>query len=59
VLGFSRLKENGPELDFQQRFTWHAAAVPVSLDFAPDEAVESYWLDYVAPCSCRQETTER
>jgi hypothetical protein len=53
-IGFSRLKENGPEVDFQERFTWHPPSVDVSVDFWADEAVESYWLDSVAPCPCRR-----
>jgi hypothetical protein len=50
---FSRLKETGPEIDFQEQFTWKPALVEVSIDFAADEAVEGYWLDDVAPCPCR------
>lgn len=52
-LGFSRLKENGPEVDFRERFTWQPPSVSVSVDFWADEAVESYWLNNVAPCPCR------
>ena len=51
-IGFSRLKENGPEFDFHEPFRWRSPAVQVSVDFAPDEAVQTYWLDYVAPCPC-------
>jgi hypothetical protein len=53
-LGFSRLKENGPEIDFREPFTWQAPSVKVSVDFWVDEAVESYWLNNVAPCPCRR-----
>ena len=53
-IGFSRLKENGPEVDFRESFTWHAPSVKVSVDFWADEAVESYWLNNVAPCPCRE-----
>jgi hypothetical protein len=53
-LGFSRLKENGPEVDFREPFTWHAPVTKVSVDFWADEAVESYWLSDVAPCPCRK-----
>ena len=49
---FSRLKENGPELDFRERFTWRPGQVEVSVDFWADEAVERFWLDTVAPCPC-------
>ena len=51
-VGFSRLKENGPEVDFEEQFTWKPASVEVSVDFWADEAVETYWLN-VAPCPCR------
>jgi hypothetical protein len=50
---FTRLKENGPEIDFKEQFTWRPASVDVSVDFWADEAVERYWLNTVAPCPCR------
>src|SRR6185369_7656721 len=37
---FSRLKENAPEIDFTERFTWKPASVEVSVNFWADEAVE-------------------
>ena len=52
-IGFSRLKETGPEIDFQEQFVWKSASVEVSIDFAADEAVEGYWLNDVVPCPCR------
>src|SRR5882757_1585989 len=53
-IGFSRLKENGPEVDFREPFTWQPPSVGVSVDFWADEAVESYWLNNVAACPCRR-----
>jgi hypothetical protein len=50
---FTRQKENGLELDFQEQFTWKPALVEVSVDFWADEAVEAYWLYNVASCPCR------
>jgi hypothetical protein len=52
-IGFSRLKETGPEIDFQEQFTWKPASVEVSIDLSADEAVEGYWLNDVVPCPCR------
>jgi len=52
-IGFSRLKENGIEVEFREQSIWLPPSVKVSVDFWADEAVEAYWLDYVAPCSCR------
>jgi hypothetical protein len=52
VMQFSRLKENGPELDFREKFMWRPGQVEVSVDFWADEAVESYRLDSVSPCPC-------
>jgi hypothetical protein len=52
-IGFSRLKETGPEIDFQEQFMWKPVSVKVSVDFAADEAVEGYWLNDVASCPCR------
>ena len=55
---FSRLKENGPEIEFREEFTWLEfkwlpPSVEVGVDFWADEAVERYWLDNVTPCPCR------
>lgn len=53
-IGFSRLKENGPEVDFREPLTWQAPSVKVSVDFWADEAVKSYWVNDVEPCPCRK-----
>jgi hypothetical protein len=50
---FSRLKEYGPEIEFREQFIWLPPSVNVSVDFWADEAVESYWLNKIAPCPCR------
>ena len=50
---FSRLKENGLEIDFQEQFKWKPGLMEVSVDFWADEAVEGYWLNNVAECPCR------
>jgi hypothetical protein len=49
---FSRLKENGIEIEFREQFMWRPDSVEVSVDFWADEAVERYWLDNVAACPC-------
>jgi hypothetical protein len=51
---FMRLKENGPEIEFREKFTWRQPSVTVSVDFWADEAVEAYWLDNIAACPCRR-----
>lgn len=51
---FSRLKENAPEIDFEEQFVWSPASVEVSVGFWADEAVEGYRLTNVAPCPCRE-----
>jgi hypothetical protein len=51
---FSRLKENGLELDFEERFTWTPGLIEVAVDFSADEAVEHYWLNPVPSCACRE-----
>jgi hypothetical protein len=50
--GFSRLKENGIELEFREQFIWSTPSAKVSVDFWADEAVESYWIDSIQPCPC-------
>jgi hypothetical protein len=52
-IGFSRLKEGAPEMDFREQFTWQPPSVTVAVDFWSDEAVEGYWLDSIAQCPCR------
>jgi hypothetical protein len=51
---FSRLKENGPELDFEEHFVWKPGLIEVAVEFSADEAVERYWLNTVPPCACRE-----
>jgi hypothetical protein len=51
-IGFSRLKEMGADLDFRQQFTWRPPSVNVHVDFAPDEAVERYWIENISSCPC-------
>jgi uncharacterized protein YjiS (DUF1127 family) len=52
-IGFSRLKENAPEIDFHESFGWQSPSVKVDVDFWADEAVEAYWLRNIAACPCR------
>ena len=51
-LGFSRLKENGMEVDFREKFVWSTPSVSIGVDFWADEAVENYWIDSVQACPC-------
>jgi len=51
---FSRMKENAPEADFVEQFTWTLGSMEVSVGFWADEAVEGYWLNDVAACPCRK-----
>jgi hypothetical protein len=51
-IGFSRLKENGVEVEFREQFIWSAPSVKVGVNFWADEAVESYWIDSVQACPC-------
>jgi hypothetical protein len=50
---FSRSKENAPEDEFVEPFTWKPGPMEVSVSFWADEAVEGYWLQSVAACPCR------
>jgi hypothetical protein len=51
-IGFSRLKENGVEIEFSESFRWLPPSVRVAVDFWADEAVERYWIGNVSPCPC-------
>ena len=53
-LVFTRAKENAPDLQFIERFTWRPGPVEVLLDFWRDEAVLDYSIAYVEPCVCRE-----
>lgn len=53
-IAFSRLKENGPELEFRERFLWRPPSVAVGVNFWADEAVERHWIDSVASCPCNK-----
>jgi hypothetical protein len=48
----SRLKENGPDLRFRERFAWHPPAVTAEVAFWADEAVARAWIEAVTPCPC-------
>jgi hypothetical protein len=54
-IGFSRLKENGVEVEFREQFIWSAPFSLVGVDFWADEAVEAYWVDSVQACPCVKE----
>jgi hypothetical protein len=49
---FVREKETAPDLEFPERFVWRAPSVKVQVDFAADEAVQSYRVDHVTTCDC-------
>jgi hypothetical protein len=49
---FVREKETAPDLEFRERFMWRAPSVKVQVDFAADEAVQSYRIDNVTGCDC-------
>lgn len=49
---FVREKETAPDLEFRERFVWQAPSVNVKVDFAADEAVQSYRIDNVTSCDC-------
>ena len=54
---FVREKENAPELEFSETFTWQAGElgtgqIEASIGLWIDEAVHDYRV-YAAPCACR------
>jgi hypothetical protein len=53
-IGFSRLKENGDDMDFRERFAWSSPSITIGVDFWADEAVQHYWIDSVQACPCPQ-----
>ena len=55
ALGFLRLGENAPDLEFVEPLIWHAGETKVRVEFWTDEAVQKYWIADVASCRCRDE----
>ena len=53
ALGFVRLAENGPDLEFAEPFFWQPEQTKVRVEFWVDEAVDKYWISDVAACPCR------
>lgn len=53
ALGFIRLSESAPDLEFAKPFIWRPGQMRVRVEFWADEAVERYWTADVAPCPCR------
>jgi hypothetical protein len=53
-IGFTRLTEGGPDLQFTETFDWRSGTLEVSIDFRADEAVQDYWIANVDQCPCRQ-----
>jgi hypothetical protein len=49
---FVRELEIGPDLEFRERFVWRAPSVTVKVDFAANEAVQSYRIQNVTLCAC-------
>jgi hypothetical protein len=49
---FVRLAETAPDLEFAEPFMWHGAQTKIRVEFAADEAVQSYWIADVAACQC-------
>jgi hypothetical protein len=49
---FTRLKENAPDLQFVERFTWASGQTKVSLEIWWDEWVQDYRVSRIAPCPC-------
>ena len=55
ALGFVRLSETAPDLQFAEPFMWRSGQMSVRVDFWADEAVDRYWIADVASCPCRDE----
>jgi hypothetical protein len=53
ALGFIRLSETAPDLEFAEPFFWRPGKMTVRVEFWWDEALDRYWVADVAACSCR------
>jgi hypothetical protein len=52
-LGFVRLSETAPDLEFREPFIWRPGQTTVRVEFWWDEAVDRVWIADVAGCPCR------
>ena len=53
AIGFLRLSETAPDLEFTEPFIGHSGETKLRVEFWADEAVARYWIAEVAPCVCR------
>src|SRR5262245_49399298 len=59
ALGFARLSESAPDLEFTEPFIWRVGQTRIRVEFWWDEAVDRYWVADVAACPCRPNSRER
>jgi hypothetical protein len=51
---FLRLSDDGPDLEFVEPFIWKSGQMKVVVAFAASETVQHYWIEEIAPCTCRR-----
>jgi hypothetical protein len=56
-MGFVRIKEYSPDLQFTQTFRWNQKQFDISMELSVDEAILEFRIGFIAPCVCR-ETSE-
>ena len=54
ALGFIRLSETAPDLEFTEPFIWRSGQMSVRVELWVDETVDRYWIADVAACPCRR-----
>ena len=54
ALGFIRLSETAPDLEFAEPFFWRSGQMSVRVELWVDETVDRYWIADVAACPCRR-----
>lgn len=52
-IDFVRLKDNAPDLQFTEQFTWTPGRIEVSVNLWADETIQDYRIGFIAPCVCR------
>jgi len=48
----TRLRENGPDLEFQERYAWQQPSVEIAVNFAANEAVQHFRVENISSCVC-------
>ena len=53
-IDFIQLTEYSPDVQFTEKYRWAAGQFDVTVDLGGDESIHDYRIGFVAPCVCRE-----